>query len=166
MCSFIILNTKFRNYKIATRLGNIVTIEHIQNQLIGMHLLSGKHTCVDTYLHAIELEFKNIDNISLQEVYHKGKDTCDNSSPLHPLDKVQESIKQEIKRILLVPDRSSWKAHSLNDVCANICINDDEAEFVMKQSESTNNVKSKYTHHTTKTTIKRKLLENKDYTNG
>ena len=57
--------TQFRNYWIATRLGNRDTMEHIQNQWIGVHLLSGKYKFVENYLNDIELEYKIIDNVSL-----------------------------------------------------------------------------------------------------
>ena len=43
MFGFIIIGTQFRNYWKATRLGDSVTMEHIQNKWIGVHLMSGKH---------------------------------------------------------------------------------------------------------------------------
>ena len=58
MFGFIIMATQFRNYWISTRLGDRITMEHIQNQWIGVHLLSGKHKCVENYLNAIELEYQ------------------------------------------------------------------------------------------------------------
>ena len=63
---FVIMATQFRKYWKSTRLGDRVTMEHIQNKWIGVHLMSGKHKCVENYLNAIELEYKSIDNIVLQ----------------------------------------------------------------------------------------------------
>ena len=130
MFGFIIMATQFRNYWMSTRLGDRITMEHIQNQWIGVHLLSGKHKCVENYLNAIELEYRNIDNISLQEVrmnisvrYHEGNDAKGNAYPLHPLDEVQENVNQWTKRILLGPEEASWKGHSPNVACAHMCIN-------------------------------------------
>ena len=166
MFGFIIMATQFRNYWMSTRLGDRITMEHIQNQWIGVHLLSGKHKCVENYLNAIELEYQNIDNISLQEVrmnisvrYHEGNDVKGNAFPLHPLDEVQENVNQWTKRILLGPDEASWKGHSPNVACAHMCINFEESEFVKSELDYTDGVKSKYTHRSTKTTIPKKTLE-------
>ena len=99
-----------------------------------MHLLSSKYKCVESYLNAIELEYQNIDNKSLQEArmnisvrYHEGFDVNGNMSHLHPLDEVQENINQWTKQILLGPDEASWKVHSTNVACAHMCINFEES---------------------------------------
>ena len=60
--------TEFRNYWIAVRCGDRVTIEVIQNKWICVHLLVGKHKCVENYLNVVDLGYKNTDIISLQEV--------------------------------------------------------------------------------------------------
>ena len=65
---FINMATVFRNYWLAVRSGDIVTMEGIQNEWIDVHLLVGKHKCIENYLDAIDLEYKNIDNITLQEI--------------------------------------------------------------------------------------------------
>ena len=127
---FIIMATQFRNYWMATRRGDRVIMEAIQNKWIGVHLMSGKHKCVENYLNAIDLEYGVIDNISLQEVrmntsvrYHEGKDKRGELYPMHPLDEVQENINQWTKRILLGPDEDSWRQHSPNIACSHMCIN-------------------------------------------
>ena len=104
-----------------------------------MHLMSGKHKCVENYLNAIELEYKTINNTALQEIrmnisvrYHEGKDKAGNPFPLHPLDEVQENINQWTKRILMGPDEVSWVSHSPNVASAHMCINFEESEFVNK----------------------------------
>lgn len=81
MMGFIMKSTQFCNYWKATRLGDRITMEHIQNKWIGVHLMSGKHTFIENYLNAIDLEYKAIDNIALQEIrmnisvcYHAYKD--------------------------------------------------------------------------------------------
>jgi len=76
----------------ATRRGDRVIMEAIQNKWISIHLISGKHKCVENYLNAIDLEYSIIDNIGLQEVrmnisvrYHEGKDKRGKLYPMHPL---------------------------------------------------------------------------------
>ena len=53
MFGFIIMATQFCNYWKATRIGDRVTMEYIQNKWIGVHLMSSKHKCVQNYLNAI-----------------------------------------------------------------------------------------------------------------
>ena len=74
-------------------------MESIQNKWIGVHLISGKHKCVENYLNAIKLEYKTIDNTALQEIhmnisvrYYEGNDKTGYVFPLHPLGEVQENI--------------------------------------------------------------------------
>lgn len=101
MMGFVRVATKFRNYWKATGLGDRVTMEHIQNKWIGVHLMFGKYKCVENYLNTIELEYKTYDNIPLQEIrmnisvrYHADKDKTGHIFPLYPLDEVQENINQ------------------------------------------------------------------------
>ena len=166
MFGFIIMATQFRNYWKATRLGDRVTMEYIQNKWIGVHLMSGKHKCVENYLNAIELEYKAIDNIALQEVrmnisvrYHANKDKNGHIFPLHPLDEVQENINQWTKRILLGPDETSWRSHSPNVAAAHMCINFEEVEFTKNKLVYGTGVVSKPQHHSTKTTTPKKVIE-------
>ena len=166
MMGFIIMATQFRNYWNATRLGDRITMEHIQNKWIGVHLMSGKHKCVENYLNAIELEYKAIDNIALQEIrmnisvrYHANKDKSGYLFPLHPLDEVQENINQWTKRILLGSDETSWKAHSPNVAAAHMCINFEESEFTKNKLEYRTGVRTKSQHHSTKTVTPRKVIE-------
>ena len=112
--------------------------------------MSGKHKCVENYLNAIELEYKAIDNIALQEIrmnisvhYHANKDKSGYMFPLHPLDEVQENINQWTKRILLGPDETSWKAHSPNVAAAHMCINFEETEFTKNKLEYRTGVRTK-----------------------
>lgn len=92
---FIIMALEFRNYWMATRRGDRVIMMSIQNKWIGVHLMSGKHECVENYLNAIELEYSTIDNISYQEIrmnisvrYHDGKDKRGENCHMHHLDEV------------------------------------------------------------------------------
>ena len=85
MYGFIIMASEFRKYWTAVRCGDRIIMENIQNNWIGVRLLSGKHKCVENYLTAMETEYKRISNITLQEIrynisirYHKGRDTCGN----------------------------------------------------------------------------------------
>ena len=89
---FIIMTTQFRNYWMATKRGDRVIIEAIQNKWIGVHLMSGMHKCVENYLNVIDLEYSIIDNIGLQEVqmnisvrYHEEKDKRGEIYHIHPL---------------------------------------------------------------------------------
>ena len=139
MKGFIIMAIEFRMYWTATRCGDRIMMEYIQNKWIGVHLLSGKHKCVENYLNTIELEYKTIDNVALQEVhmnisvrYHEGQDKYDNDFPLHPLDEMQENVNQWTKKLLMSSDEESWVAHSPNVSCAHMCINFEESEFVKK----------------------------------
>ena len=57
--------------------------------------MSVKHTCVESYLNAIELEYNTIDNIMLQEVrinisvrYHEGNNKAGFVYLMHPLDEL------------------------------------------------------------------------------
>ena len=68
MFGYVIMATEFRRYWSAVRFGDRITMEFIQNKWIGVHLLVGKHKCVENYLNAIELEYKTVDNITLQEI--------------------------------------------------------------------------------------------------
>ena len=166
MKGFVIMSTQFRNYWAATRRGDRITMETIQNKWIGVHLMSAKHKCVENYLNAIELEYKTIDNITLQEVrmnisvrYHEGTDKSGFVFPMHPLDEMQENINQWTKKILLGPDEVSWVAHSPNVASAHMCINFEESEFVKKQLNYTNGVNHNFTHRSTKTISPKKTLE-------
>ena len=58
MLGYINMATEFRKYWIACRCGDRVVMESIQNKWIGVHLLSGKHKCVENYLTAMETEYK------------------------------------------------------------------------------------------------------------
>ena len=166
MFGFIIMATQFRNYWKATRTGDRVTMEYIQNKWIGVHLMSGKHKCVENYLNAIELEYKSIDNIALQEIrmnisvrYHADIDKTGHIFPLHPLDEVQENINQWTKRILLGPGETSWRSHSPNVASAHMCINFEEVEFTKNNNWTGAGVTSKPLHRSKKTVTPRKVLE-------
>ena len=166
MFGFIIMATQFRNYWKATRIGDRVTMEYIQNKWIGVHLMSGKHKCVENYLNAIELEYKSIDNIALQEIrmnisvrYNADKDKTGHIFPLHPLDEVQENINQWTKRILLGPGETSWRSHSQNVASAHMCINFEEVEFTKNNNWTGAGVKSKPLHRSKKTVTPRKVIE-------
>ena len=133
------MSTQFRNDWTSTRWGDIITMETIQNKWIGVNLLSGKHKCVENYLNAIQLEYKTIDNVALQEIrmnisvrYHEGNDKTGGASPMHPLDEVQENINQWTKRLLMGPDEISWVAHSPNVASSHMCINFEDSEFLKK----------------------------------
>lgn len=74
-------------------------MKYIQNERICVCLLAGKHHCVNTYLNAIDLDFKIVDNKIFQEIqmnmscrYHDGKESYGDKYPMHPLDDVQERI--------------------------------------------------------------------------
>ena len=168
MFRFITMATAFRNYWLAVRSGDRVTMEGIQNEWIGVHLLVGKHKCVENCLDAIDLEYKNIDNITLQEIrmniscrYHEGLDRNGNAFPLHPLDEVQENINCWTKRILLGPDEVSWKIHSPNVACAHMCVNYEESEYIKGSLDYSdlNNPKEIQTHRSSKTTVPTKTIE-------
>ena len=163
---FIIMSTQFRNYWTATRRGDRITMESIQNKWIGVHLMSGKHKCVENYLNAIELEYKTIDNVALQEIrmnisvrYHEGEDKSGFEYPMHPLDEVQENINQWTKRLLMGPEESSWVAHSPNVASAHMCINFEESEFVKKQLDYSDSGTKKNTHRSNKTISPKKTRE-------
>ena len=68
MFGFVVTATEFQRYWSAVRCGDRITMEYIQNKWIGVHLLVGKHKCVENYLSVIDLEYKNVDNITLQEI--------------------------------------------------------------------------------------------------
>ena len=144
-------------------MGDRVTMEYIQNKWIGVRLMSGKHKCVKNYLNAIELEYKEVDNIILQEVrmnisvrYHANKDKLCHIFPLHALGEVQENINQWTKRILLGPDETSWRSYSPNVAAAHMCINFEEVEFTKNKLVYGIGVRSKPHHHSTKTTTPKK----------
>ena len=106
MFGYIIMATEFRKYWTAVRCGDRVVMEYIQNKWIGVHLLSGKHKCVENYLTGMETEYKKISNTTLQEIrmniscrYHAGCDSRGNLYPQHPLDEVQENVNTWTKRI-------------------------------------------------------------------
>ena len=112
-------------------------MEYIQNKWIGVHLLVGKHKCVENYFSAIDLEYKSVDNIKLQDIrmniscrYHKSKDRYGDPYPLHPLDEVQENVNLWTKKILLGPDEMSWRLNSPNVAYAHMCVNHGEIEYV------------------------------------
>ena len=72
--------------------------------------MSGKHKCVEYYLNTIELEYSNIENVTLQEVmlntsvrYYEDKNNRGLFYLLYHLDEVQENIHQWSNRILLGP---------------------------------------------------------------
>ena len=46
MFGFIIMANEFRKYWTPVQCSDRIVMEHIQNHWIGVHLLSGKHTCV------------------------------------------------------------------------------------------------------------------------
>ena len=165
MKGFIIMGTQFRNYWSATRRGDRITMESIQNKLIGVHLM---HKCVENYLNDIELEYKTIDNILLQDVcmnisvrYHEGSDTKGNAYPMYPLDEFQENINQCTNNILLGPDEILWVVHSPSVASAHMCINFKESEFVKKQLDYSDGVHKKSTHQSTKTISPKKTREYK-----
>ena len=161
MFGFVIMATEFRQYWNAVRFGDRITMESIQNKWIGVHLLVGKYKCVENYLNAIDLEYKTVDNITLQEIrmnvscrYHEGNDRYGNRYPLHPLDEVQENVNLWTKKILLGPDEMSWRLHSPNVACAHMCVNHEESEYVkgsLDYSDLTN-VKPKNLHRSVKNT--------------
>ena len=68
MFGFVVMATEFRRYWNAMRVGDRITMEFIQNKWIGVYLLVGKHKCVKKYLNAIDLEYKTVDNVTLQEI--------------------------------------------------------------------------------------------------
>ena len=87
--------------------------------------MSGKQKCAENYLNSIELEYKAIDSITLQEVrmninirYHANKDKLGHILSFHPLDEVQGNINQWMKRVLFGPDETSWWSHSPNVAAA------------------------------------------------
>ena len=150
------------------RSGNRVTMEGAQNEWIGVHLLVGKHKCVENYLDAIDLEYKNIDNITLQEIkmniscrYHEGVDRNGNTLTLQPIDKVKENINCWTKRILLGPDKVSWKIHSLNVTCAHMCVNYEESEYVKGSLDYSdlNNPSEIKIYRSNKTIVPTKIIE-------
>ena len=137
MFGYIIMATEFRKYWTAVRCGDRVVMEDIQNKWIGVHLLSGKHKCVENYLTSMETEVKKVTNKTLQEIrmniscrYHAGCDSRGHPYPQHPLDEVQENVNLWTKKILLGPDAISWKLHSPNVACAHMCVNFEESEFI------------------------------------
>ena len=73
-----------------------------------VHLLVGKHKCVENYLDVIDLKYINVHNKSLQEIrmniscrYHEGYNRKVHVYPLHPLNEVQENINCWTKLILI-----------------------------------------------------------------
>ena len=68
MKGFVIMSTQFRNYWSSTRRDDRIIMGTIQDKWIGVHLVSGKQKCVENCLDTIELEYKTIDNITLQEI--------------------------------------------------------------------------------------------------
>ena len=136
MHGFIRMASQFRNYWAAVRCGDRITMEMIHDKLIGVHLIVGKYKCVEKYLNAIDLEYKKIDNITLQEIrmniscrYHTGCGKRGYSFPMHPLDEVQENVNLWTKRILLGSDELSWRMHSPNVAAAHMCVNHEETEY-------------------------------------
>ena len=128
--------------------------------------MSGKHKCVENYLNEIELEYKTIDSITLQEVrmnisvhYYEGTDKSGFVFPMHPLDEIQENVNQWTKKILLGPDEVSWVAHSPNVTSAHMCIDLEESEFVEKQLDYTNGVNHNFTQRSKKTISPKKIQE-------
>ena len=97
----------------------------------------GKHKCVENYLNAIDLEYKKIDNITLQEIrmniscrYHTGCDKRGKQFPMHPLDEVQKNVNLWTKRILLGSDKLSWRLNSPNVAAAHMCVNHEETGYI------------------------------------
>ena len=167
MFGFIIMATEFRKYWKAVRCGDRIVMEQIQNIWIGVHLLSGKHKCVENYLTGVETEYGRVSNITLQEIrmniscrYHKGKDKRGNEFKQHPLDEVQENINAWTKRILLGPDEVSWRLHSPNVACAHMCVNFEESEYVKTLLDFSDVItKTKKTHRSTKTVAPIAVIE-------
>ena len=168
MFGFIVMATEFRKYWKAVRCGDTIVMEQIQNIWIGVHLLSGKHKCVENYLAGIETEYGKVSNTSLQEIrmniscrYHEGKDRMSNEFPQHPLDEVQENINAWTKRILLGPDELSWKVHSPNVSCAHMCVNFEQFEYAKGNLDynDINEAKPKTIHRSTKTVVPAALVE-------
>ena len=123
---------------------------------------------MENYLSAIDLEYKSVDNIKLQEIrmnvscrYHKSKDRYADPYPLHPLDEVQENVNLWTKKILLGLDEMSWRLHSPNVACTHMCVNHGEIEYVKGSLDSSDlqSVNSKHLHRSTKTTSPAKLIE-------
>lgn len=168
MFGYIIMSSEFRKYWTAVRCGDRVVMEHIQNKWIGVHLLSGKHKCVENYLTAMETEYKKISNTTLQEIrmniscrYHAGCDSKGIPFPQHPLDEVQENVNAWTKRILLGPDEISWRVHSPNVACAHMCVNFEESEYVKSHLDYSDKKVGKTTtiHRSTKGVEPNKLAE-------
>ena len=117
----------------------------------------GKRKYVTHYLNTNELEYNIIDNIevrmNIDVRYHEGKDKCGEPYPMHPLDEVQESIKQWTKRIILDPDKDSWRQHSPNVTSSHMCIDFEEVEFEKSQLDYGDGVKHNDTHHSCKTVV-------------
>ena len=168
MHGFIRMASEFRNYWAAVRCGDRITMEVIQNKWIGVHLLVGKHKCVENYLNAIDLEYKQIDNITLQEIrmniscrYHTGCDKREYSFPMHPLDEVQENVNLWTKRILLGSDELSWRMHSPNVAAAHMCVNHEETEYVKSTLDYSDidNVKNNAFHRSKRGVVPIKTIE-------
>lgn len=68
MFRFVKMVSELNKHWTAVRCEDRITTECIHNKWIGVHLLVGKHTCDENYLHAIDLEYKAVDNIMLQEI--------------------------------------------------------------------------------------------------
>ena len=168
MHGFIRMASQFRNYWAAVRCGDRITMEVIQNKWIGVHLLVGKHKCVENYLNAIDLEYKKIDNVTLQEIrmniscrYHTGCDKRGYIFPMHPLDEVQENVNLWTKRILLGSDELSWRLHSPNVAAAHMCVNHEETEYVKSTLDYSDieNVKKNEFHRSKRGVVPIKTLE-------
>ena len=168
MHGFITMATEFRNYWAAVRCGDRITMEVIQNKWIGVHLLVGKHKCVENYLNSIDLEYKKVDNITLQEIrmniscrYHIGCDKRGMPFPMHPLDEVQENVNLWTKRILLGSDEISWRVHSPNVAAAHMCVNHEETEYIKSTLDYSdlNNVKRNDNHRSKRGDVPTKTVE-------
>ena len=164
----MIMATKFRKYWTAVICRDRVVMKHIQNNWIGVQLLSGKHKCVENCLTGMETEYKRISNATLQEIcmniscrYHEGYDRRVNSFPQHPLDEVQEDVNFWTKRILLGPDELSWEVHIPSVVCAYMCFNFEESEYVKINLDytDTNEAKLKAINRTSNIVEPSKLME-------
>ena len=98
--------------------------------------MSGKYKCVENYLNAIELKYKIINNITLQEFcmnisvhYHEENDKAGSAYPMHPLDEVQGHINKWTNTLLMRPDDISRVVHSPNVASAHMCITFEESEL-------------------------------------
>ena len=98
-------------------------------------------------------------NISCR--YHLGKDKRGDHFPQHPLGEVQENINCWAKRILLGPNEISWRLHSHNVVCAHMCVNFEESEYIKGQLDYSDidTAKTKTIHRSSKAVVPAARIE-------